>query len=145
MKTFRAFFKAIGVYLETLLFDFTFQRYISLQIIPLVYLLIVFATASALAYGVALAFLYDLRFGVAALILAPPTFLVWVSVCRVVLELLMVVFRMAGQLDEVGAMRESVDKLSGLGDVARPLARLFRPASIRERNNTVPPVNNQRR
>ena len=144
MKHLLAFLNAVGSYLETLLFDFTFQRYISLQIIPLCYLLVVFASTGALAWGVCITFLYDMRLGVAALVLAPAAFLVWVSICRVVLELLMVVFRMAGQLDEVGAMRESVDKLSGLGDVARPLARLFKPSNIREKNNTTPPTNNRR-
>lgn len=136
-----AFLRAVGNYLNVLLFDFTFQNYISLQIIPLCYLLVIFGTAAGLGYGVTLVFMYDVRWGLLALILAPVLFLVLVSLCRVVLELLMVVFRMAGQLDQVAFMRESVDKLSEVTVLTRPLARLFKPSSVRERDNN----NNQRR
>ncbi|HEX5360298.1 MAG TPA: DUF4282 domain-containing protein [Fluviicoccus sp.] len=132
---------AMRIYLQTLLFDIRFDRYISLQIIPLVYLLVLVVSPPALAWLVWLAFGFGTATGLAAVFLAPFVFLAWVSCCRVVLELLIVVFRITDQLDEVAVMRESVDKLSTLSEVTvftRPLTRFLKPASVRDRDRPPP-------
>ncbi len=124
-------------YFRTLLFDVRFETYISLQIIPLVYLLVLLVSIPALGWVVWIAFQLGTTTGVTALLLSPIVYLAWISCCRVVLELLMVVFRITDQLDEVAVMRESVDKLSTLSEVTvftRPFTRFFQPASVRERD-----------
>jgi hypothetical protein len=132
---------AMRIYLQTLLFDIRFDQYISLQIIPLVYLLVLVVSPPILAWLVWLAFGFGTATGLAAVFLAPFVFLAWISCCRVVLELLIVVFRITDQLDEVAVMRESVDKLSTLSEVTvftRPLTRFLKPASVRDRDRPPP-------
>ena len=72
-------------------------------------------------------------------------FLLWVSACRMVLELLTVIFRITVQLDEVSVMRESMSEVTAL---TRPLARLFQRKPVRpvrsSRQDTPPPTNNRR-
>ena len=72
-------------------------------------------------------------------------FLIWVSLCRVMLELLIVVFRITAQLDHVSSMNDSLGEVTAL---TRPLSRLFQPKSARpvrtSRQDTPPPTNNRR-
>ena len=72
-------------------------------------------------------------------------FLIWVSLCRVVLELLIVVFRITAQLDHVSSMNDSLGEVTAL---TRPLSRLFQPKPTRpirtSRQDTPPPTNNRR-
>lgn len=137
MTHLRPFLRDLMAYFRTLLFDIRFETYISLQIIPLVYLLVLLASIPVLGWVVWIAFQLGTSTGVTALLLSPFVYLAWISCCRVVLELLMVVFRITDQLDEVAVMRESVDKLSTLSEVTvftRPFTRFFQPASVRERD-----------
>lgn len=137
MSRLRLILRDILDYFRTLLFDIRFETYISLQIIPLVYLLVLLVSLPALGWLVWLAFGVGTSSGIAALLLSPFVYLAWISCCRVVLELLMVVFRITDQLDEVAVMRESVDKLSTLSEVTvftRPFTRFFQPASVRDRD-----------
>ncbi|PTQ89241.1 DUF4282 domain-containing protein [Agitococcus lubricus] len=143
--------EAIGLYLKTLLFDLNFSHYISLQIIPLCYLFILISTTGGLVFFVVDGFMTNPWLGLFYLCLSPLIFLIWISACRMVLELLMVIFRITVQLDEVSMMRESVDKLSGLSEVTaltRPLTRLFQTRPVREprssRQDTPPPTNHRR-
>lgn len=141
MNRIGALIASVRIYLRTLLFDIGFDHYISLQIIPLVYLLVLVVSPPAIAWLVWLAFGFGTATGLAAVFLAPFVFLAWVSCCRVVLELLIVVFRITDQLDEVAVMRESVDKLSTLSEVTvftRPLTRFLKPASVRDRDRPPP-------
>ena len=138
MKRITTLLQSMLLYLKTLLFDLSFQHYISLQIIPLVYLLVLLVSPVAIGWMVWLAFSQGPAAGFSALVLAPFVFLAWVSCCRVVLELLMVVFRLTGQLDAVAFMRESVDKLSEVTVFTRPLTRFLKPASVRDRDRPPP-------
>lgn len=151
MNNFFKLLEAVGLYLKTLLFDLNFNHYISLQIIPLCYLCVLISTTGGLAFLVVTGFMSNPWLGLFYLCLSPMIFLLWVSACRMVLELLTVIFRITVQLDEVSMMRESVDKLSGLSEVTaltRPLARLFQTKPAREprptRHDTPPPTNNRR-
>lgn len=139
MNRLRYLFRDLLDYFRTLLLDVRFETYISLQIIPLVYLLVLLVSPVAMAWLVWLAFAINTSTGMTALLLSPFVYLAWISCCRVVLELLMVVFRITDQLDEVAVMRESVDKLSTLSEVTvftRPFTRFFTPASVRDRDRS---------
>ena len=74
-------------------------------------------------------------------------FLIWVSICRVVLELLIVVFRITAQLDHVSSMNETLGEVTAL---TRPLSRLFKPNRPTTtpprptRDHTPPPTNHRR-
>lgn len=136
----------LGLYLKTLLFDLNFQHYISLQIIPLCYLLVLISTAGGLAFLVVTSFIQNPWLGLFYLCLSPLVFLIWVSICRVVLELLIVVFRITAQLDHVSSMNDSLGEVTAL---TRPLSRLFqtkapRPTPRTSRQDTPPPTNNRR-
>ena len=138
-------FERLGLYLRTLLFDLNFQHYISLQIIPVCYLLVLIATAGGLAFLVVTQFMQNIWFGLFYLCASPMIFLIWVSLCRVVLELLIVVFRITAQLDHVSSMNDSLGEVTAL---TRPLSRLFQPKPTRpirtSRQDTPPPTNNRR-
>jgi pilus assembly protein TadC len=139
-------FESIGLYLRTLLFDLSFQHYISLQIIPLCYLLVLISSAGGLAFLVVTSFIKNAWLGLFYLCLSPMVFLIWVSICRVVLELLIVVFRITAQLDHVSSMNDSLGEVTAL---TRPLSRLFqskpaRPPRPSSRSDTPPPTNHRR-
>lgn len=139
-------FESIGLYLRTLLFDLSFQHYISLQIIPLCYLLVLISSAGGLAFLVVTSFIKNVWLGLFYLCLSPMIFLIWVSICRVVLELLIVVFRITAQLDHVSSMNDSLGEVTAL---TRPLSRLFQSKSARpprpsSRSDTPPPTNHRR-
>ena len=138
-------FERLGLYLRTLLFDLNFQHYISLQIIPLCYLLVLITTAGGLAFLVVTQFMQNIWLGLFYLCVSPMVFLIWVSLCRVMLELLIVVFRITAQLDHVSSMNDSLGEVTVLIWL---LSRLFQPKSARpvrtSRQDTPPPTNNRR-
>ena len=135
----------VGDYLKTLLLDINLNNYISLQIIPLCYVSVLITTPIALAMWVIHGFMDNIWSGILYLCLSPILFLLWVSACRMVLELLTVIFRITVQLDEVSVMRESMSEVTAL---TRPLARLFQRKPVRPvrstRQDTPPPTNNRR-
>ena len=135
----------LGLYLRTLLFDLNFQHYISLQIIPLCYVLVLISTAGGLAFLVVSQFMQNVWLGLFYLCLSPMIFLIWVSICRVVLELLIVVFKITAQLDHVSSMNDSLGEVTAL---TRPLSRLFQSKPVRpprtSREHTPPPTNHRR-
>ncbi len=145
MKRVLTMMEAVGDYLKTLLLDINFNNYISLQIIPLCYVSVLITTTIALAMLVVHGFMDNIWLGMFYLCLSPVLFLLWVSACRMVLELLTVIFRITVQLDEVSVMRESMSEVTAL---TRPLARLFQRKPVRPvrstRQDTPPPTNNRR-
>lgn len=139
-------FESIGLYLRTLLFDLNFQHYIGLQIIPLCYLLVLISSAGGLAFLVVTSFIKNAWLGLFYLCLSPMIFLIWVSICRVALELLIVVFRLTAQLEHVSSMSDSLGEVTAL---TRPLSRLFkskpaRPPRPGSGSDTPPPTNHRR-
>ena len=117
-----------------------------MQIIPLCYLLVLISSAGGLAFLVVTSFIKNAWLGLFYLCLSPIIFLIWVSICRVVLELLIVVFRITAQLDHVSSMNDSLGEVTAL---TRPLSRLFqskpaRPPRPSSRSDTPPPTNHRR-
>ena len=121
------------------LFDFSFTRYITIQMMPVVYGLMILASGVIIADQVVGAFATSHTKGWAYSVLSPFAFVVLLSVFRALLEFFGVVFRIAEAIDELAGMRESVDKISGLTDIAAltrriPFMRLLNPGRSRDEN-----------
>ena len=78
MKRVLTVMEAIGEYLKTLLFDINFNRYISLQIIPLCYISVLILTAGGLLWLIVHGFMDNIWRGFFYLCLSPVLFLLWV-------------------------------------------------------------------
>ena len=109
------------------LFNFRFDRYMIIQVLPGAYGLTLAGIALFIGYMIVQAFTESLLFGLFALFIAGPLgFLVAASVLRALLEFYMVIFRIAEQVDELVGMRDTVDRLSGIGESVHEMASLTR-------------------
>lgn len=110
------------------LFDFSFEKYMIIQMLPILYGMMLFAIAAGILYLIAEAFLSgSLWRGFFYLFFAGPlTFVVLASLLRAMLEFYMVVFRVAEDVDELMGVRDTVDKLSGLADNVDEMAAMTR-------------------
>jgi hypothetical protein len=112
------------------LFDFSLTRYITIQMLPVVYGLMILACGVVIIDLVVDAFGVSSTKGWVYAVLAPFAFIVLLSIFRSLLEFFVVVFRIAEDMEELAGMRESVDKISGLTDISsltRPIMRLLNP------------------
>ncbi|MDX1804605.1 MAG: DUF4282 domain-containing protein [Alcanivorax sp.] len=115
VKLSRAFFWVVQYWRE--LFNFRFDKYMIIQVIPGVYGMILVAIVSALAYLCVDAFLQSTWLGLFYLFFAAPLgFLVSASVLRALIEFYMVVFKISEHVDELVGLRDTVDRLSGISD-----------------------------
>lgn len=109
------------------LFNFRFDRYMIIQVLPGAYGLILTSIALALLYVSVEAFMQSTWRGLFYLFFAGPlAFLVAASVLRALLEFYMVVFRIAEHVDELVGIRDTVDRLSGISDSVDEMANLTR-------------------
>lgn len=139
MTSTTGFRRAIEVsrsYLQAL-FDFTFTRYITIQMLPVVYGLMIVASAILIIDQVTSAFSVSPLKGWCYAVTGPFAFIVLLSIFRALLEFFVVVFRIAEDMEELASMRESVDRLSSLTDIASltrrlPFVRLLRPGRPRD-------------
>jgi hypothetical protein len=100
------------------LLDFSFEKYFIYQMLPMVYGTLLVGIAGAMLYFVAETFIAGHIFrGLLYLFVAGPfSFLVIASIIRAMIELYIVIFRIAEDVDELVGIRDTMDKLSGLGD-----------------------------
>ncbi|MCK0536655.1 DUF4282 domain-containing protein [Alcanivorax quisquiliarum] len=109
------------------LFNFRFDKYMIIQVLPGVYGLALVAIACGLLYLCVEAFFQSTWRGLFYLFFAAPlTFLVLASVLRALLEFYRVVFRIAEHVDELVGIRDTVDRLSGISDSVDEMAALTR-------------------
>jgi hypothetical protein len=109
------------------LFNFRFDKYMIIQVIPGVYGLALAGLAVALIYLSVEAFLNSPWRGLFYFFIAAPlTFLVAASVLRALLEFYIVVFRIAENVDELVGMRDTVDRLSGISTTVDELSNMTR-------------------
>ncbi len=110
------------------LFDFSFERYMIIQMLPILYGIMLFALAAGILYLVTEAFLSGSTWrGFFYLFFAGPlAFVVIASVLRAALEFYMVVFRVAADVDQLAGVRDTVNKLSGLSETVDEVASLTR-------------------
>ncbi|WP_372634226.1 DUF4282 domain-containing protein [Alcanivorax jadensis] len=111
----RAFFWVVQYWRE--LFNFKFDKYMIIQVLPGVYGIALVAIACGLIYVCVEAFMASTWRGLFYFFFAAPlTFLVLASVLRALLEFYMVVFKMSEHVDELVGLRDTVDRLSGISD-----------------------------
>lgn len=109
------------------LFNFRFDKYMIVQVIPGVYGLALVGLAVALIYLSVEAFLNSPWLGLFYLLIASPlTFLLAASVLRALLEFYIVVFKIAENVDELVGMRDTVDRLSGISTTVDELSNMTR-------------------
>jgi hypothetical protein len=85
------------------LFDFTFTRFVSITLVRVLYILFILLAGLAAVVGIIGAFTSSFGSGLVALIFAPIGFIVWVLFARVILEVFVVVFRIATYLRRIEA------------------------------------------
>lgn len=110
------------------LFDFSFEKYMIIQMLPILYGMLLFAFGAGILYLIAEAFLHgQVARGFFYLFFAGPlAFVVAASLLRGLLEFYIVIFRIAEDVDELLGVRQTVDKLSGLRDTVDEVALLTR-------------------
>lgn len=109
------------------LFNFRFDRYMIIQVIPGVYGLALTGIGTGLIYLSVEAFLNSPWRGLFYFFVAAPlTFLVAASTLRALLEFYIVIFRIAENVDELVGMRDTVDRLSGISDTVDELSSVTR-------------------
>ncbi|MFP5441260.1 MAG: DUF4282 domain-containing protein [Gammaproteobacteria bacterium] len=110
------------------LFDFSFEKYMIIQMLPILYGMMLFAIGAGILYLIVEAFLSGSTWrGFFYLFFAGPlTFVVLASLLRALLEFYMVIFRVAEDVDELLGVRDTVDKLSGLADNVDEMASMTR-------------------
>ncbi|MBQ25021.1 DUF4282 domain-containing protein [Alcanivorax sp.] len=111
----RGYFWVVQYWRE--LFNFKFDKYMIIQVMPGVYGIALTAIAMGLLYLCVEAFMASTWRGIFYFFFAAPlTFLVAASVLRALLEFYMVVFKISEHVDELVGLRDTVDRLSGISD-----------------------------
>lgn len=83
------------------LFDFTFTRFVSITLVRIIYILIIIFAALAALVAIVTGFASSFGSGLISLIFAPIMFIIWVLLARVMLEVFVVIFRIADYLREI--------------------------------------------
>jgi hypothetical protein len=94
-----------------LLCDLRFSRYLTVQMLPILYVLLVIGGVGVIGQFVWDAFAQSLLRGITFLVTAPVAVLIWASACRAITEFLLVVFRMSEDVNRLAGIRPTVDKL----------------------------------
>jgi len=111
----RGLFWALQYWRE--LFNFRFDKYMIIQVIPGVYGVALTAIGLGLVYLCAEAFMASTWRGLFFLFVGGPLlFLFLATLLRALLEFYMVVFKISEHVDQLVGLRDTVDRLSGIGD-----------------------------
>ncbi|MGB1220690.1 MAG: DUF4282 domain-containing protein [Alcanivoracaceae bacterium] len=92
--------------------DWRFDHYLTMQLLPLFYLLLVFGAAVVVAALVALVFWFSPTAGLVALAVAPVVLLIAVAVIRAALEYLVMAHRIMRIIERMDALPHQVADLS---------------------------------
>lgn len=109
------------------LFNFRFDKYMIIQVLPGVYGMLLFAIVLTIIFWCGVAFMKNVWLGLFVLFIpAPITFLVSASLIRALLEFYVVVFKMSEHVDELVGLRDTVDRLSGISDTVDEMVSVTR-------------------
>lgn len=97
-----------------ILFDLRFSRYLTVQLLPLLYVVLVLGGLGVICQQVYDAFGRDTQRGLAYLAVSPFALLVWASACRATTEFLLAVFRMSEDVRTLASIKPTVDRLDNL-------------------------------
>lgn len=109
----------------SILFDLKFSRYLTVQLLPLLYVVLVIGGLGVIAQQVWDAFALSTPRGVMFLLASPFAVLVWASACRATTEFLLVVFRMSQDVQTLASIKPTVDKLDNLFSGPNWVSRLM--------------------
>lgn len=124
-----------------LLFDLKFSRYLTVQLLPLLYVVLVIGGLGVIGQQVWDAFAHSPQRGLAYLAASPFALLVWASACRATTEFLLVVFRMSEDVRTLASIKPTVDRIDNLFSGNNWISRLlpFIKAYQASRNDQQPP------
>lgn len=109
------------------LFNFSFDKYMIIQVLPGVYAMLLIALVISILFWCGLAFMQNVWLGLFALFIpAPLVFLVSASLLRALLEFYLVVFKISEHVDELVGLRDTVDRLSGISDTVDEMVSVTR-------------------
>ena len=109
------------------LFNFSFDKYMIIQVLPGVYGMLLFALVLTILFWCGVAFMQNIWLGIFAILVpAPIAFLVCASLLRALLEFYMVVFKISEHVDELVGLRDTVDRLSGISDTVDEMVSVTR-------------------
>lgn len=97
-----------------ILVDLKFTSYLTVQLLPLLYVVLVLGGLGVITQYVWDAFALNIGRGLAYLLASPLALLVWASACRATTEFLLVVFRMSEDVHTLAGIRPTVDKLDSM-------------------------------
>ena len=83
------------------LFDFNFSKFVSLQLVKVLYILVMLLAGLGAVVLIIQGFASSLGSGLIALVFAPIVFIVWILVARVFLEIFVVIFRIEAVLKQI--------------------------------------------
>jgi len=93
--------------------DLRFKRYLTMQLLPVFYVLLLLGATLAIAAITAVTFWFSLRWGLLALLLAPVAWLMMTAVIRAALEFLVMAYRIMLTVQNMGEVAGHVASLSG--------------------------------
>ena len=93
--------------------DWQFNRYLSMQLLPLLYLLMIIGALLLVGFLVAASYSSSLWFGLAATVLSPLLFVVFVAIVRAALEYLVMAHRTMSIVESMRALPDQVAKVEG--------------------------------
>ena len=93
--------------------DWQFNRYLSMQLLPLLYLLMIIGALLLVGFLVAASYSSSLWFGLAATVLSPLLFVVLVAIVRAALEYLVMAHRTMSIVESMRALPDQVAKVEG--------------------------------
>lgn len=109
----------------TILFDLRFSRYLTVQLLPLLYVVLVIGGLGVIGQQVWDAFAQTPQRGLIYLLVSPLAALVWASACRATTEFLLVVFRMSQDVQTLASIKPTVDRLDNLFSGSNWISRLM--------------------
>lgn len=95
------------------LVDWQFNRYLSMQLLPLLYLLMIIGAVLLVGFFVAASFSSSLWFGLATATLSPLILLVMIAIVRAALEYLVMAHRTMNIVESMNALPDQVAKVEG--------------------------------
>lgn len=119
------------------LFSFRFDKYVIIQVVPVVYGLALLAAAVGLGYLCLEAYFHSVWRGLFyTFVAAPLTFIVLAAVLRALLEFYRVMFHIAEHMDSLVGIRDTVEALAGIDDSIKEIGD-----NIAELENAVTEMN----
>jgi len=97
-----------------ILFDLKFNRYLTVQLLPLLYVVLVVGGLGVIVQLIFDAFAHSTQRGLIYVLAFPVAALVWASACRATTEFLLVVFRMSEDVRTLSQITPTVKKIDAM-------------------------------